>query len=112
MYSKQDRIGIVVYLYYNRDARKVTKFGDLYYHSKRSRYLVLYVNKEDAESKIQEIEKFKFIKEVKLSAFDDINHEFVGNLHRKEEEKSKIVWQLKWPLKSLEVLLLGFFFIF
>lgn len=91
MYSKQERVGIVVYLHYNRDARKVTKFGDLYYHSKSSRYLILYVNKEEAESKIQEIEKLKFIKEVKLSALDDINHEFVGNLHRQDQDKTKII---------------------
>ncbi|KHD45752.1 YlbG family protein [Streptococcus hongkongensis] len=91
MYSKQDRIGIIIYLYYNRDARKVTKYGDLYYHSKRSRYLVLYINTEDVDSKIKEIGKLKFIKDVKLSGFDDINHDFVGNLHRQDEMASGII---------------------
>ncbi len=67
MFQKQERIGLVIYLYYNRDARKLLKFGDLYYHSKRS-----------------EISRLKFVKEVKPSAFDDIDRQFVGNLHREE----------------------------
>ncbi|MGT2933228.1 YlbG family protein [Streptococcus catagoni] len=85
MFEKQKRIGLLVYLYYNRDARKVYKYGDLYYHSKRSRYLLLYVNKEDASEKIKEISKLRFVREVKVSKFDEIDHKFVGNLQRPEE---------------------------
>lgn len=77
---------LTVYLYYNRDARKLLKYGDLYYHSKKSRFLVLYVNKEDVEDKVSEIQKLKFIKEVSISEFDRIDHQFVGNLHRQESE--------------------------
>ncbi|MDY2963301.1 YlbG family protein [Streptococcus dysgalactiae] len=85
MFQKQERIGLVIYLYYNRDARKLLKFGDLYYHSKRSRYLVIYINKNDLETKVDEISRLKFVKEVKPSAFDDIDRQFVGNLHREEK---------------------------
>ncbi|EHI70306.1 YlbG family protein [Streptococcus ictaluri] len=86
MFQKKDRIGLVIYLYYNRDARKVMKYGDLYYHSKRSRYLVIYINKEDLEAKVQEISKLKFVREVKPSVLDTIDCDFVGNLHREEPE--------------------------
>ncbi|KGR72374.1 YlbG family protein [Streptococcus phocae subsp. salmonis] len=88
MFQKQDRIGLVIYLYYNRDARKVLKYGDLHYQSKRSRYVMLYVNKEDVEAKVQELDRLKFVKEVKLSAFDDIDRDFVGNLHRNETQET------------------------
>ncbi|MGT2935125.1 YlbG family protein [Streptococcus castoreus] len=89
MFQKQERIGLVVYLYYNRDARKVLKFGDLYYHSKRSRYLVLYINKEDLDTKLQDIRRLKFVKEVKPSVIDTIDRQFVGNLHRDNKDATK-----------------------
>ncbi|MGT2887746.1 YlbG family protein [Streptococcus didelphis] len=87
MFEKNNRIGLVVYLYYNRDARKLYKFGDAYYHSKKTRYLVLYIDAKDLETKLKEIKKLKFVKEVKPSAFDEIDHNFVGNLHRQEEKE-------------------------
>ncbi|HEL0705043.1 YlbG family protein [Streptococcus equi] len=86
MFQKQQRIGLVIYLYYNRDARKLMKYGDLYYHSKRSRYLIIYINKEDMEEKLKDISRLTFVKEVKASAFDDIDCDFVGNLHREPLE--------------------------
>ena len=29
MYQKEERVGIIVYLYYNRDVKKVAAFGDI-----------------------------------------------------------------------------------
>ena len=31
MYQKEERVGIIVYLYYNRDVKKVAAFGDIDY---------------------------------------------------------------------------------
>ena len=46
------------------------------------RYQVLYVNKEEAEDIAKEISELKFVKEVSLSQFDNIDKNFVGNLAR------------------------------
>ena len=35
MFEKTERQGIIVYLYYNRDARKLAKYGDVLYHSRK-----------------------------------------------------------------------------
>ena len=40
------RQGIIVYLYYNRDLRKIAKFGDVVYHSFKMRYVHLYVDED------------------------------------------------------------------
>lgn len=80
MFKKQERQGIIVYLYYNRDARKLSKYGDVLYHSRKLHYQVLYVNKEEAEAVVEEISALKFVKAVTLSEFDNINQDFVGNL--------------------------------
>ncbi|EFR43489.1 DUF2129 domain-containing protein [Streptococcus pseudoporcinus] len=82
MFERQNRVGVVVYLYYNRDARKIQKFGDFHYHSRKSRYIILYVNKEELADKVKDISKLKFVKEVKMSELDSIDRDFVGNLYR------------------------------
>lgn len=80
MFEKQERQGIIVYLYYNRDARKLNKYGDVLYHSRKLHYQVLYVNKEEAADIVEEISALKFVKAVSLSEIDNIDQDFVGNL--------------------------------
>ena len=73
MFEKQERQGIIVYLYYNRDARKLNKYGDVL-HSRKLHYQVLYVNKEEARQDIvEEISALKFVKAVSLSEIDDVD---------------------------------------
>lgn len=76
------RVGLVVYLYYNRDARKLNRIGDFHYHSKKLRYLVLYVNADEVDETVSYLKKQRFVKEVLVSAFDQIDQDFVGNLNR------------------------------
>ena len=80
MFEKQERQGIIVYLYYNRDARKLNKYGDVLHHSRKLDYQVLYVNKEEAADIVEEISALKFVKAVSLSEIDNIDQDFVGNL--------------------------------
>ena len=80
MFEKQERQGIIVYLYYNRDARKLNKYGDDLYHSRKLHYQVLYANKEEAADIVEEISALKFVKAVSLSEIDNIDQDFVGNL--------------------------------
>ncbi|MCO4684062.1 hypothetical protein Si005_02045 [Streptococcus infantarius subsp. infantarius] len=80
MFKKQERQGIIVYLYYNRDARKLNKYGDVLYHSRKLYYQVLYVNKEEEADIVEEISALKFVKAVSLSEIDNIDQDFVGNL--------------------------------
>ncbi|AXQ79172.1 DUF2129 domain-containing protein [Streptococcus chenjunshii] len=85
MLKKEDRQGIAVYLYYNRDARKLNRIGDIIYHSRRMRYLLIYVDKTVLADKLAELSRLKFVKEVKVSHLDDINCDFVGSLFREEK---------------------------
>ena len=36
MFEKQARTGLIVKLYYNRDAKKLQGIGDVIYHSKKN----------------------------------------------------------------------------
>ena len=69
------RQGIIVYLYYNRDLRKIAKFGDVVYHSYKMRYVHLYVDQDG-------VEDMKAVKKVLPSYYSDIDMDFVGSLER------------------------------
>ncbi|MGT2948389.1 YlbG family protein [Streptococcus devriesei] len=82
MFEKTKRLGIIVYLYYNRDARKLNKYGRVLYHSHRMRYLVIYVDQTEAETVVEELQNLKFVKKAVPSYLDDIDQDFVGSLQR------------------------------
>ncbi|MGT2743131.1 DUF2129 domain-containing protein [Streptococcus plurextorum] len=81
MLEIQGRVGLAVYLYYNRDVHKLTKFGDILYHSKKLRYVILYVNANTLQEKVDSLQHLKFIKKVLPSQLDEIDQNFVGNLY-------------------------------
>ena len=88
MINNPKRKSLAVYLYYNRDVRKLQKYGDILYHSRRMRYVILY------EDTIAELEKLKFVKKVRPSKQDDLDRDFVGNLSRiAADEQLKITPQ-------------------
>ncbi|WP_165211696.1 YlbG family protein [Streptococcus tangpeifui] len=89
MFEKQERLGIIVYLYYNRDARKLNRYGDMIYHSRRFRYVHLYLDADKLEETLEILKKLKFVKRVRQSHFDEIDRDFVGSLYR-EDNKSEL----------------------
>ena len=62
MFEKVNRSGLIIYLYYNRDAKKLQDYGDITYHSKKHRYLQLYVPTQEVEQLVGRLSKEKFIK--------------------------------------------------
>ncbi|HEM6083230.1 TPA: DUF2129 domain-containing protein [Streptococcus suis] len=85
MFEKQSRTCLTIYLHYNRDARKLSQYGDLIYHSKRLRYVSVYINQDHQEEIMAKLKKEKFVKKVVPSYIKDINQDFVGSLWREEE---------------------------
>ena len=85
MLVREERVGLIVYLYYNRDAKKLANFGDIIYHSKKHRYLQLYVPAEEAEELVNRLEKEKFIKKVRVCHIQELETPFVGNLYKNSE---------------------------
>ncbi|HFI0150395.1 TPA: YlbG family protein [Streptococcus suis] len=86
MFEKKERTGLTVYLHYNRDARKLSQFGDIVYHSKRLRYLILYVEQKSVEELLARLKKERFVKKVLPSYIKELDHDFVGSLWREEEK--------------------------
>ena len=85
MIEREERVGLIVYLYYNRDAKKLANFGDIIYHSKKRRYLHLYVNQEDAQNLQENLPKERYVKQVRISHIKELDQNFVGSLYREQE---------------------------
>ena len=66
MFEKQKRTGLIVKLYYNRDGKKLQSLGDVLYHSKKCRYVQLYVDSDKADQVMEELKKERFVKNALL----------------------------------------------
>ena len=85
MFEKTNRSGLIIYLYYNRDAKKIQEYGDICYHSKRHRYLQLYVPTEELDDLVERLGKERYIKKIRRCHIQELETPFVGNLYRTEE---------------------------
>ena len=85
MFEKVNRTGLIVYLYYNRDVKKLQSVGDICYHSKKHRYLQMYVPTEEVEDLVNRLGKEKFVKKVRQCHIQELETPFVGSLYRNNE---------------------------
>ena len=85
MFEKVNRSGLIIYLYYNRDAKKIQEYGDICYHSKKHRYLQLYVPTEELDDLVERLGKERYIKKIRRCHIQELETPFVGNLYRTEE---------------------------
>ena len=85
MFEKVNRSGLIIYLYYNRDAKKLQEYGDICYHSKKHRYLQLYVPTEELDDLVERLGKERYIKKIRRCHIRGLETPFVGNLYRNEE---------------------------
>ena len=85
MFEKVNRSGLIIYLYYNRDAKKLQEYGDICYHSKKHRYLQLYVPTEELDDLVERLGKERYIKKIRRCHIQELETTFVGNLYRNEE---------------------------
>ena len=85
MFKKEERTGIIVYLYYNRDIKRIESIGDIVYHSKKHRYLQLYVDTVQVDGIVEKLSKEKYVKQVRVYHIQELDTDFVGSLFREKE---------------------------
>ena len=85
MFEKQARTGLIVKLYYNRDAKKLQEIGDVIYHSKKMRYVQVYVDSSQVLEIMQQLKKERFVKKVQICHIQELETPFVGSLYRNSE---------------------------
>lgn len=82
MFKKEARMGLIVHLYYNRDSKKLENVGDVIYHSKKHRYLQIYIPKENAEAIKEKLMKERYVKKVRICHIQELDNDFVGSLQK------------------------------
>lgn len=85
MFEKTARASLIVYLYYNRDRKKLDHYGDILYHSKKHRYVQLYLDESQREDVFNRLQAEKFVKKVKTSPIKDLGTNFQGILYQNSE---------------------------
>lgn len=72
----KERVGIIVWYKELRSSRPLERLGSVHYTSKAMNYAVLYVNSEQQEAVIQQLEKYPFVKKVELSMRKEIKTDY------------------------------------
>lgn len=90
MFEKQERLCLTIYLHYNRDARKLNKYGDMIYHSRKMRYVLLYVNHKKSQELMTKLKSERFVKKLIPSYIKEIDQDFVGSLWGETDNKVKL----------------------
>ena len=62
MFEKQERTGLIVKLYYKSRREKLQSVGDVLYHSKKCRYVQLYVDSDKADQVMEDLKKERYVK--------------------------------------------------
>lgn len=80
MLEREERTALIVYLYYNRDAKKLAQLGDVLYQSKKHRYVQLYVFSCELEEVMERLSTEKYVKKIQPCLLKDLGTDFVGTL--------------------------------
>lgn len=64
------RKSIIVYFRNPKVLKQVEKFGEIKYFTKKKKYAVIYVNEEELEQKIKELQGLKLVRKVEESLLD------------------------------------------
>ncbi len=81
-----ERQGIVVWLHNLKHAKSLRRYGNVYYVSKRFKYVVFYCNQSDTQSIIERISNYSFVKKVEPSYKPFIKTEYENSKPDKAKE--------------------------
>ena len=77
-FTMQPRQNLIVYTYSLKQTRQLKRYGTVMYVSKKMRYVVLYVNREDVEKLTGQLKQLRFVKRVVPSNRPQISETFNG----------------------------------
>ncbi len=95
MFEKVNRSGLIIYLYYNRDAKKLQDYGDITYHSKETSLLTAFMfQTQEVEQLGRALEQGKVYKKSQSLSYPRAGNTLCGQsssrgkrYHRKSSRK-------------------------
>ncbi|GBG93916.1 hypothetical protein LFYK43_03750 [Ligilactobacillus salitolerans] len=83
----KQRQGVIVYLYHLKQSKILRKYGTIMYVSRKMKYVVLYLDQDEAAETIQKIVHLKFVKSVVESPQAEIKKDSqTGSIYKMTEE--------------------------
>ncbi|TFB23351.1 DUF2129 domain-containing protein [Filobacillus milosensis] len=61
------RQGLVVWIKHHKYAKRLRRYGHMIYSSRKQKYLLLYVDQDQVEDVIEQIQRLNFVKKVDYS---------------------------------------------
>ncbi|XJS11738.1 YlbG family protein [Aerococcaceae bacterium WGS1372] len=83
-----ERQSLTVWLYSTKQIKELRKHGYVHYFSKKMKYAILYVDKNNAEDIAKNIENYFFVRQVDFSHRDEIDMTFSDSLDNNNESSS------------------------
>lgn len=74
------RQGLVVWLYTLKHLKSIRKYGHVHYISKKLKYVVLYVDADQAVQTAEQLERYHFVRQVDQSHRDEIDMTFKDSI--------------------------------
>ncbi|UUX34287.1 YlbG family protein [Fundicoccus culcitae] len=71
-----ERQALIIWVYTLKHVKNLRKYGYIHYTSKKSKYIVMYVDKQQAPSVIKQLNQLHFIRQVDVSHRDEIDMTF------------------------------------
>ncbi|PKR78513.1 hypothetical protein CEY16_01795 [Halalkalibacillus sediminis] len=84
------RQGIVVWLKNLKYSRKLKRYGHMIYTSRKQKYMLIYINQEDVEDIIKELEDLHFVKEVERSYRPYVEEVYESKIPEKPKKEHEI----------------------
>jgi uncharacterized protein YlbG (UPF0298 family) len=75
-----ERIGYIVWFSDWKAARGLDKYGTLHYLSRKMSYAVLYMNAENAEEAVRNMQRLPYVRKIERSYRSDIKTEYEKNV--------------------------------
>lgn len=80
------RQALIIWLYSTKQIRDLRKHGYVHYYSRKMKYAIMYVEKEEAEEIKDILNNYFFVRDVEYSYRDDIDMTFENAIEHSEEK--------------------------
>ncbi|MBI5972150.1 DUF2129 domain-containing protein [Staphylococcus devriesei] len=75
------RVSLIVYLKHIKHERQIRKYGHIVYTNKQRKYVVLYINEQDADTIIQKLMKLKYVLDIDGSPYKYLKKTYEKEKH-------------------------------
>lgn len=74
------RQSLIIWLYSAKNIKQLRKHGYIHYYSKRMKYAVMYVDKNEADELMEVIKTYHFVRDIEISHRDSIDMSFSDSI--------------------------------